>query len=391
MGRQIRGRGEGTVYQRKSDGKWCASLWVAGNKRRTIYGATKKEVTDKLKDAQAATKKALPVPSARETVGSLLDHWLNDVAAKKVKPSTLERYRRDAELHIRPALGKCKLNELTPRRVQEFIDGLTTSTKPKGRGRQKQQAVPAPLGPRGVAHCRAVLRVALGLAEHEGLIGLNAARRVTLPRQTRKKVEALSPADAKTLLAAFKGHALDALITVALATGLRQGELLELSWADIDFDAATVRVHHQLQRVGGEYQLVGLKTDQSNRTLPLPTVAVAVLRSHRTRQAEARLMLGRKWKDTGLVFTTAEGNYLNGSAVTHRFQDQLRTAGLPVRSFHELRHGAASLLLAQGATMRTVMEQLGHSQINLTMNTYAHIVPEILRDAADKLNEALSE
>src|SRR5207249_1330071 len=120
-------------------------------------------------------------------------------------------------------------------------------------------------------------------------------------------------------------------------------------------------------------RLVRLKTEQSRRTLPLPVVAVEALRAQRVRQAERRLLLGPEWQDTGLVFTTARGAYLNGSAVTHRFQDHLRAKGLPVRSFHHLRHGAASLLLAQGASMRVVMEQLGHSQIALTMNTYAHI------------------
>src|SRR5581483_4174687 len=112
-------------------------------------------------------------------------------------------------------------------------------------------------------------------------------------------------------------------------------------------------------------------------------------RSSPARLNPTRLMLGSAWRDGGRVFTTTNGGYLNGSAVTHRFQAQLKAAQLPVRSFRELRHGAASLLLAQGASMRVVMEQLGHSQIRLTMNTYSHIAPALLRDAADKLEAAL--
>jgi integrase len=164
---------------------------------------------------------------------------------------------------------------------------------------------------------------------------------------------------------------------------------LGLGWDDCGLEAGTLRVHRQPQRLDGENRLVELKTEKSRRTLALPAVAVEALRAHRARQNEARLLLGPRWQDSGRVFTTITGGYLSGSSVTHRYQARLNEAGLPQRSFHELRHGAASLLLARGTSMRTVMEQLGHSQITLTMNTCAHIAPELLRDAADKLNAAL--
>jgi integrase len=157
----------------------------------------------------------------------------------------------------------------------------------------------------------------------------------------------------------------------------------------VDLERGSVRVERQLQRIAGAYQFVPLETVKSRRTLALPAVAVEALRRQKTRQTEARLAAGPAWQDTGLVFTTASGGPIHGSTVTHRFQHRLKEAGLPARRFHDLRHGAASLLLAGGASMRSVMEQLGHSQISLTMNTYAHIAPELLRDNAAKLNDAL--
>ena len=292
---------------------------------------------------------------------------------QRVTWSTAERYRSDIRLHIVPLLGRLRVAALTPQRVQSFINELTASG----------------LGPRSVAHCRAVLRTALEQAQREGAIGLNGARHVTIPRQKRKQVATLSPTAAQAIIATFIGHDYEALITVAIATGLRQGELLGIRWSDLDLAAATVTVHQQLQRVRGEYQLIPLKTDQSRRILPLPRIAIDALRAHRVRQAAARLRLGSAWQDTGLVFTNAIGDYLNGSSVTHRFQDRLKDAGLPAMAFHDLRHGTASLLLAQGASMRVVMEQLGHSQISLTMNTYASVAPALMRDAADRLDRAL--
>lgn len=368
-----RGKGDGSIFQRSNTGKWVASITLPDGKRRTFYGGTRDEVRTKLHDAQENVKKSLPIPHARLTLGEFLDRWLREVVAQRVRPSTLSRYELDVRLHLKPTLGGVKLVELTPQKVQKLITDLST----------------AGLTPNSVRNCRAVLRSALAQAEREGAIARNVAKLVTLPRHERQQVVPITPAVAKAILAAFKGDEFESLVTVALATGMRQGELLGLSWEDVDADAGTARVHRQLQRVNKQYQLVPLKTERSRRTLALPSVAVEALRAQRVRQKEQRLLFGREWTDTLLVFTTAQGNYLNSSTVTHHFHGTLCRAGLPSMPFHNLRHGAASLLLAQGASMRVVMEQLGHSQIGLTMNIYAHIAPALLRGAADKIDEAL--
>jgi integrase len=207
-------------------------------------------------------------------------------------------------------------------------------------------------------------------------------------------VEPITADGARAIVDAFSGHEYEGLITLALATGMRRGELLGLKWADVDFDAGTARIERQAQRRDGEHQLVALKTAKSRRAPALPAIASDALRRQKARQAQARSAAGPAWEEHGLVFTTVLSTPIHGSTLTHRYQQQLRAKGLPVCRFHDLRHGAASLLLAGGASMRSVMEQLGHSQISLTisltMNTYAHIAPEILRDNAAKLNNALS-
>ncbi len=368
-----RGNGEGSVYQRL-DGLWVAAYRKPNGRRGWFYGKTRKEVADKLQQAQAALNEGTPVPVGnRETVARFLERWLRDVAPHRVRDTTLADYRGDIRRHILPALGRLRLQELTPARVQRFINELSAQG----------------LGPDTVQHVRAVLRVALGQAQREGILGQNPAKLVEVPKVKREEVPALRPIDAKALLDAFTGHDYEALVTLTLATGLRQGEVLGLAWDDIDFEARTLTVRRQVQRVDGAYRLTALKTSRSRRTLALPPLAVEALRQQRVRQAEARLRAGPAWIETGRIFTTVRGDYLNGSTVTHRFQQRLAEVGLDARKFHHLRHGAASLLLAQGASMRVVMEQLGHSLIALTMNTYAHIAPQLLRDAADKLEAAL--
>jgi integrase len=367
-----RGNGEGSVYQR-ADGKWCAAVVLPGGRRRVLYGKTRKDAAAKLHAAQDNVKRSLPLPPARETVGAFLARWLRDVAAVKVRRTTFRRYELDVNRHIAPLLGSLKLVELTPQHVQQLIGALSAQG----------------LSPRSITHCRAVLRVAPQRALKDGLVGQNVAKLVDVPRQAEKRVRALGPDDARRILAAFAGDDFEPLIVLALATGMRQGELLGLSWEDVDLDVGGVRVRRQLQRIGGAYELTELKTGRSQRALPLPAIAVDALRAQRVWQAELRLLLGPGWVDRGLVFTTARGDYLSGSVVTHHFRARLAKAGIEPMPFHNLRHGAASLLLAQGADMRRVMEQLGHSTITLTANTYAHVIPALMKDNADLLQRAL--
>jgi integrase len=187
-----------------------------------------------------------------------------------------------------------------------------------------------------------------------------------------------------------KGDRLEALYSVALALGLRQGEALGLRWEDIDFDAATLRVRRSLQRIAGAFQFVEPKTARSNRTLALPNIAAIALREHRTRQLTERLAAGPMWEEHSLVFARANGSPLYGSNLTREFQRMLERAGLRHLRFHDLRHGCASLLIAQGVHPRIVMETLGHSQIGITMNLYSHVLPEVQRQAAVQMDAVLT-
>ncbi len=191
--------------------------------------------------------------------------------------------------------------------------------------------------------------------------------------------------------AAFAGNVLEPLVTVALLTGLRQGEPLGLRWAHVEAsdNGWALRVVEQVQRTHEGRVISPPKAARSRRLVPLIAPAVAALECQRAQTARQRVLAGNRWHDKDIVFTSAVGTSWEGSNASQRFRAAMRAAGLPCR-FHDLRHGAASLLLAQRVSARMVMELLGHTQITLTLGTYSHILPQLSCETAEKMNAILT-
>jgi len=371
-----RGHGEGTIYQR-ADGRWCAALTVGrdarGRLRRVyIYGKTRREVQEELTKKLREHQQGMPVDPTRQTVGQFLQAWLEDCMRGSVRPTTLENYRYVIR-HLEPIAG-IQLAKLTPQHIQHLY-------------RQKQDAGLT----RMVVLMHAVLHKALGQAVRWCLIPRNPADAVERPRMPKKEFRALTSEEAARLLEAAREDRLHALWVLAVTTGMRLGELLGLRWEDVDLERGTVTVRRQLQWLEGEPTFPEPKSARSRRTIALPGLAVAALREHRKRQLEWRLRLGEVWQDHGLVFTTEIGTPLHPSNVRQRhFHPLLERAGLPRIRFHDLRHTCATLLLAQGVHPKLVQEQLGHSQISVTLDTYSHVTAPMMREAAAKMDAILT-
>lgn len=371
-----RGQGEGTIRQR-ADGLWEAMYSyrdAAGRtKRRSLYGKTQRAVSERLRAALRGVDRGEAPIVDRQTVAEYLDRWLADVAKPTVRASTYVSYRHKIQRYIRPALGRHQLAKLAPQHVQAMLNEMGA------RG----------LAPRTILTTRAILRRALNQALKWGLVSRNVATLVDPPRTERYEITTLDPAQAQRFLEAVQDDRLHALYAVALALGLRQGEALGLRWQDVDFDAGTLQVCVALHQArGGPARLVEPKTRQSRRTLPLPAPIVPLLRAHRTRQLRERLLAGERWRgeEWGLVFPNSSGGPLATRTLHTQFKAKLARAGLPDIRFHDLRHSCASLLVAQGVHPRVVMEILGHSTITLTMNTYAHVLPQAQREAIGLLD-----
>ena len=371
-----RGNNEGSIT-RRSDGRWEAKASLgfrADGKpvRKSFYGKTKTEARNKMNEAIRQHATGMPVDFQRQTVAQFLTSWLENTAKPSVRPRTYSSYSQLVQQHIIPAIGRHQLSKLTPQHVERMLNYMSA----KGRA------------PRTVQNVRAVLRRALGTAMKYGLVARNVAALVDPPRSVRYEHVYLDDAQAKRFLDAVTGDPLEALYNVALWLGLRQGEILGLRWADVDFDNLALSVRNQLQRIDGKLTLTEPKTSQSRRTLPLPNRVATKLREHRTRQIAARLAAGDKWHGGwDLVFMTRRGTPLDARDLVRAFKAILVRAGLPDMRFHDLRHSSATLLLAYGASPREVMQTLGHAQIAMTMNVYTHVVPELQRRTADRMDK----
>ncbi len=369
-----RGNGEGTIYRRASDGKWVCAVSLESGKRRTVYGATRAEAAAKLTAVlhDHSTGSALAGPDV--TVATFLDRWLADSVSGQKRPKTERFYRQLVRDHIIPELGRLKLRKLAPADVQAMLKSRQASG----------------LSGRTVSHIRTVLRTALNVAMRWELVNRNVAALTEPPRVINREQTVITESDARVVLAAVSGDRLESLYSLALALGLRQGEILALRWQDVDLEASVLHVTASLQRINGTLQRVEPKTRQSRRTLPLSGFAAEIIRQQRVRQAKERLWAGSGWADSGHIFTTQSGAPLDGVTVTKRFQKLLRDASVAHMRFHDLRHGAASLLAAQGVPARVAMELLGHADIRTTLNIYTHSSGSMTRDAVERVGAALS-
>jgi integrase len=236
-----------------------------------------------------------------------------------------------------------------------------------------------------------ILRNSLNKAVRWGLIARNVATLVDPPRVAHREVRVLSPEETLRLLDASRGEAIEGLIVLAVSTGLRLGEALGLQWKDIDLARRQLRISKSLQRISGQGQVLSeTKTRRGRRSLVLPATTVEALLTHRTQQSAWRRAAGSSWTHQDFVFTSGGGQPMDQRNVLRAFRRVLRRAKLPRMRFHDLRHSCASLLLAQHTDPRVIMETLGHSNISVTMNMYAHVMPALKRDAADAIDRSLA-
>jgi len=285
----------------------------------------------------------------------------------------LRGYRWLIREHIRPSLGSKRLDKLTPTDVRRLVEAKSASA----------------LSGQSVRLMHGLIRNALADAEREELVYRNVAKLVKPPSVRREEVQVLTVDEARHLVALIKGDRFEALWLCALTLGLRKGELLGLRWTDIDFVAGTLTIRQALQRVNGRLAVVEPKTPLSRRTVPVPAETMTALRSRRKQQNGERLAAGTAWTHSGLVFTTRSGRPVDPRNLNRSWYAVRNRAGLGSVRLHDLRHSCASFLLAAGASPRTVMKTLGHSQIGLTMNTYTHVLPDIERTAVDAAAETI--
>jgi integrase len=313
----------------------------------------------------------LPIVGDRQTLEQYLASWL-DAVEHSVKPRSHRSYASVVRLYVLPTLGKVSLSKLTAEHLQRLYG----------------EKLKAGLSAATVRHLHAVLHKALDAAVRLGIIQRNVADLVHPPRRKHVEMATLSAEQARLLIKTAEGERFEALFLLALTTGMREGELLGLQWADIDLEGGILRVERTLNVIGGHLFLAEPKTTQSRRRIVLPRCALTALAAHRDRQLCERKALGDMWAESDLVFPNTVGRPEDPRTfVRRKFVPLLRSAGLPRIRFHDLRHTAATLLLEEGINPKVVQEMLGHAHISITLALYAHVTPRMLQAAARTMDD----
>ncbi|MGI6601353.1 MAG: tyrosine-type recombinase/integrase [Dethiobacteria bacterium] len=383
-----RGHGEGSITKRK-DGRWQASILVGYDpktgkqKRKYFYGRTRKEVQRKLNEIIPEVQAGTYREPANITVAEWFTTWLNVYMKPSLRPTTWESYRYQVEGHIIPALGHLKLPQLQTAHIQRLYNKKLKSGRLDGRK--------GGLSPRSIKYIHTVIHSALEQAKKEGMIIINPAEATKLPKQEQKEIKYLDAAEAAIFLATAKESKHFAAFFLALNTGIRRGELLGLRWQDIDFKACQLTVNQGLVRVTGKGLIFQEpKTKLSNRVINLAPAVLQVLKEHKAKQNEIRLLAGSAYDaDLDLVFANELGEPICPRAFTRVFERVVKRAGLDV-TFHGLRHTFATIALEQGVDIKTIQETLGHHSAAFTMDVYSSVTAKMKKEAADRVGDLLA-
>ncbi|MCA9879549.1 MAG: site-specific integrase [Thermomicrobiales bacterium] len=334
----------------------------------------KKDAEDYLTDIQKEVNDGTHVTPSKETVAAYLDRWVA-ASAPGWAEATLGQYRSIIRARIAPEIGEIPLAQLGAITVQTYYAALT-----------------ARYAPATVRGTHAVLDAALARAVTWRLIARNPADDATLPAIPRPAPTVWTSDESADFLTATKDHRFGPLWRLALDSGMRIGELLALTWRDVDLTTATVTVRRTLTRDANARLKLGEipKTRASRRSIIIGPASVAALRSYRAKQAQRRLLLGQAWPTHNLVFDRGDGLPMDPNVVRSSFRRALaRNSTLPEITLHGLRHTMATLMMAAGVNPKIVQERLGHASIQMTLDRYSHVTITMQSDAAALLDVLL--
>ena len=359
-----RSKGEGSIYFNDRIDRWVAQVTFPNGQRKSKSSKSQKEVRDWLIDQRTKLLDGLYITDDQITLGRFLERYMEDVAIYSLRPRTYERYLGIIKNHIEPDIGRIKLHALRPDQVQTFY------TKKLNEGLSKHT----------VRYIHAVLHKALNQAFRWSLVIRNVADLVEKPRLERKAISTWSADEVNRFLDAVSEHRWYPIYTLAVYTGMRQGEILGLHREDVDLGNGIINVKHQLSVIRRQGLVITEpKSEKARRPITISASVIDIIKHH----------LGLIDKGPGLLFTTSTGNPISPRNVLRHFKTVIEQTGLPEIRFHDLRHTHATLLLAAGVHPKVVQERLGHSQISLTLDTYSHVIPSLQTEAAEQFEAIL--
>ena len=345
--------------------------------QRSFSGKTQKEVREKMQAAAVELNEGTYRQPSKMTVGDWMDIWAETYLGN-VKPRTVEVYKSDIRLYIKPTMGRIRLETLSTHTIQNFYNGLMKGVNGK-RG----------LSAKTVKNIHGVLHHALKQAVSNGLLRANPADACTLPRVEKKELKPLDETEIPKFLTAIKGSPYEDIFIVTLFTGLREGEVLGLTWDCVDFDHGVLKINKQMQlhqeKGLDAYALVPPKNGKSRSVSAAPSV-LAQLKRHKATQSQWQLRAGGAWSNPdNLVFTDELGGHLTKSSVYRAYKAAVRAIGRPDARFHDLRHSYAVAALRSGDDIKTVQDNLGHATAAFTLDVYGHVTDQMKQESAARM------
>ncbi len=362
-----RGNNEGTIYKDEKNGRWIAQATIDG-KRKSFYGKTRTEANKKLTDAIKQNEQGTYIDPSKLTLGEWLDKWLMTYKMPSLKPKTIEGYYHMMELHVKPELGKIKLKDLTADRIQNHYRDKTK----------------AGYSSKTVKHIHTIIHDALKHAVRMGELFRNVSDHAILPKQeTIKPMRVLTKEEQQKFMDTCKAQPHDGGLAfiLDLATGLRLGELLAVTWDDIDIEAGVLKVSRNISRIMNmdtkktEIMEGTPKTKAGKRSIPIPTSVFEMLKAYKPEDE-------RK----GLLFPSSAGTPIEPRNMQRKFYNMIEKAEIEKANIHALRHTYCTRLLESGVQPNTAKELMGHSSIQVTLDIYGHVMPEMKHSAVDTIN-----
>lgn len=373
-------KGDGNIRKR-SDGRWEGRYTlgidpVTGKQiQKSVYGATQKEVRLKLREITSQIDEGTYLEPCNMKLGVWLDTWLKEYTGN-VKPATYAAYEQHVRVHIKPALGNVALSKLTPPMIQKMYNDL-----------QRERG----LSPKSIKNIHGVMHRALEQARKLSYIKDNPVNGLITPRVEKKPLKTMDNTELVSFLKEIRGAHFEIEMFVAAFTGLRQSELLGLTWDCVDFEKHTLLINKQHNRVKGdtEFRFHSLKNDQI-RTITVADEIMEVIQHQKTRQEGWAQLLGGEWNNwENLVFTTETGRYIHNKTLYMHYKRIVRKLGMDELRFHDLRHAYAVNSLRAGDDIKTVQENLGHATASFTLSTYAHATQGMKQESANRMEKFL--
>lgn len=368
-----RGKGEGTIHK-LPNGTYQARMTVGYDengkqKRQAKYFKTMKDAKEWITEVKAARDKGDCIEPSKMTVGEWLDIWMTEYKKRSIRPSSYKAYSSVVEQCIKPALGKHKLKDLRHEMIQKFVNDLSD----KGQVHMS------------IVRAHSILHGALDQAVTNGLVLKNVSLKVKFPKQSKKEsMRVLSAEEQAKFIEFAKDDPYGEIFIIMLATGLRIGEALVLTWNDIDFDKGMLQVNKTLtyKRMGSNFKLgVGLtKTEAGTREVPLLDSITNLL------QEKIRQDIPNQHN---LLFSNISGELLDSSVVRSHFHQIAKKVGIDGVHPHTLRHTFATRGLENGIDLKVMQELLGHSSIKMTADTYTHVLPDKKKDSIMKIKDTI--